>query len=107
MEFAGGTVFRHGNEEADASSNLTPDPTGTRNHNEQQFIEFMRTGHSEGRAVNSAMPWHFYRNMTDSDLHCVLAYLKALPAVSHQIDNTQPPSLCPKCRNRHGLGDQN
>lgn len=106
MEFAGGTVFRHGNQ-ADATSNLTPDPSGISRYSPQQFIEVMRTGRSGGRAINSAMPWHFYRNMTDADLNAIFVYLKALPAVSHRIDNTQAPSMCPKCGNQHGLGDQN
>lgn len=106
MEFAGGTVFRHG-DQADATSNLTPDPSGISRYTPQRFIEVMRTGRSGGRAINSAMPWHFYRNMTDADLNAIFVYLKALPAVSHRIDNTQAPSMCPKCRNQHGLGDQN
>jgi mono/diheme cytochrome c family protein len=106
MEFAGGTVFRHGNQ-ADATSNLTADPSGISRYRPEQFIEIMRTGRSGGRAINSAMPWHFYRNMTDADLKAIFAYLKALPAISHRIDNTQAPSMCPKCRNQHGLGNQN
>src|SRR3974390_210937 len=95
MDFVGGSVFRHGNEEADAASNLTPDQTGIGGLSEQQFIEIIRTGHSHGRALNSAMPWLFYRNMTDSDLKAIFAYLKALPPISHRIDNTQPPTLAP------------
>jgi mono/diheme cytochrome c family protein len=107
MEFAGGSVFRHGDGEADAASNLTPDPTGIGSYTEGQFIDILRTGRSGNRALNSAMPWYFYRNMTESDLKAMFAYLKALPPISHRIDNTQPPSLCPKCCNRHGLGSQN
>jgi hypothetical protein len=106
MEFAGGTVFRHGNQAA-ASSNLTPNPTGIGAFSEDQFIEIMRTGRSHGRAINSAMPWLFYRTMTDPDLKAIFAYLRALPPISHKIDNTQPPSTCPKCGNQHGLGNQN
>jgi len=107
MEFAGGSVFRHANAEADAASNLTPDLTGIGAYTEQQFISIIRTGHSGSRPINSAMPWLFYRNMTDSDLRAIFAYLKALPPISHKIDNTQPPSLCPLCRNSHGLGNTN
>jgi mono/diheme cytochrome c family protein len=107
MDFAGGSVFRHGDEQAAASSNLTPDPTGIAQYNGQQFVEVMRTGRSRGRLLHSAMPWHFYRNMTDSDLKAIFAYLNALPAIPHEIDNLQPPSFCPKCRNEHGLGDRN
>jgi mono/diheme cytochrome c family protein len=107
MEFAGGSVFRHANDKADAASNLTPDPTGIGHYTEQQFIGVIRTGRFGNRQINSAMPWHFYRNMTDSDLRAIFAYLKALPPISHKIDNSQAPSPCPKCRNQHGLGDQN
>jgi mono/diheme cytochrome c family protein len=107
MEFAGGSVFRHGDGEADAASNLTPDPTGVGRVTEQQFIDILRTGHSGNRALNSAMPWYFYRHMTESDLKAIFAYLKALPPISHKIDNTKRPSLCPKCRNQHGLGNRN
>ena len=107
MEFAGGSIFRHANDEADAASNLTPDPTGIGSYTEQQFIAVIRTGRAGHRQINSAMPWYFYRNMTDSDLKAIFAYLKALPPISHKIDNTQPPSPCPKCRNPHGLGKLN
>jgi len=107
MDFAGGSVFRHAGGEADAASNLTPDPTGIGSYTEQQFIQIIRTGRSGRRAINSAMPWLFYRQMTDSDLRAIFAYLKALPPISHKIDNTQPPSPCPKCRNQHGLGNLN
>jgi len=107
MEFAGGSVFRHADGEADAASNLTPDPTGIGNVTEEHFLAVMRTGHSGDRQINSAMPWLFYRNMTDSDLRAIFAYLSALPPITHKIDNTRPPSFCPKCRNQHGLGNQN
>ena len=107
MEFAGGSVFRHANDEPDAASNLTPDLTGIANSTEQQFVAIIRSGHSASRQINSAMPWLFYRNMTDSDLSAIFAYLKALPPIRHKIDNSQPPSPCPKCRNSHGLGNQN
>lgn len=107
MGFAGGSVFRHGNGGADAASNLTSDSSGIGGYTERQFLDVIRTGCSGGRSLNSAMPWYFYRNMTDSDLKAIFAYLKALPSIPHKIDNTQPASLCPKCRNQHGLGDQN
>jgi hypothetical protein len=106
MEFAGGTVFRKGNL-ADASSNLTPDLSGIGSYNEQQFIRNIRIGRSGNRPFNSAMPWLFFRHLTDSDLAAIFAYLKALPPISHKVDNSQPPTLCPKCRKEHGRGNQN
>ena len=106
MEFAGGTVFRREGS-AVASSNLTPDVSGIGRYSEQQFIQMIRTGRSGGRQINSAMPWLFFRDMTDADLAAIFAYMKALPPISHNVDNSQPPTLCPKCRNQHGLGNKN
>jgi hypothetical protein len=106
MEFAGGVVFQHDNQAA-ASSNLTPDRSGIGELDEKRFIHIIRTGQSGNRALMSAMPWDFYRNMSDSDLKAVFIYLKAVPPVSHRIDNFESPTFCPKCRNQHGLGDKN
>lgn len=106
MEFAGGTVF-HQATLADASSNLTPDLSGITRYDEQQFIRTIRTGRSGNRSINSAMPWLFYRHLTDSDLAAIFAYLKALPPIEHLVDNAQAPTFCSKCRHQHGLGNQN
>jgi mono/diheme cytochrome c family protein len=106
LDFAGGSVFRHGDRAA-ASSNLTPGPSGISYYDEQKFLQVMRTGRAGARVLNSAMPWLFYRHMTDADLKCVFAYLQALPPVQHRVDNTEPPTPCRKCGNTHGLGNQN
>ena len=106
LEFAGGKVFRHGNQAA-ASSNLTPDPSGIGYYDESLFLKAIRTGRVGVRAMNSAMPWHFYRNLTDADLKAIFAYLQALPPVKHHVDNTEPPTLCAKCSNLHGFGNRN
>jgi cytochrome c len=76
LEFAGGKVFRHGDVAA-ASSNLTPDPSGIGYYDENRFLQVIKTGKAGARAINSAMPWHFYRNLTDSDLKAIFAYLQA------------------------------
>jgi mono/diheme cytochrome c family protein len=106
LEFAGGMIFRHGEQSA-ASSNLTPDTTGIGQYDEKWFVETMRNGKVEARELMSAMPWHFYRNMTDGDLKAIFAYLQALPPVKHQVNNTEPPTKCVKCGNLHGLGNRN
>jgi mono/diheme cytochrome c family protein len=106
LEFAGGTVFRH-DEQAAASSNLTPDPSGISYYDERRFLEVIRTGRVGARPLLSAMPWWFYRNMTEQDLKAVFAYLQALPPVQHRIDNGANPTLCRKCGNQHGLGNEN
>ncbi len=106
LEFAGGTVFRHGDEAA-ASSNLTPDPSGIGYYDENLFLKVVKTGSVGARGMFSAMPWHFYRNLTDADLKAIFAYLQALPPVKHRVDNTEPPTRCAKCGNSHGFGNRN
>jgi mono/diheme cytochrome c family protein len=106
LEFAGGTVFRHGDQAA-ASSNLTPDPSGIGYYDENLFLKVVKTGRVGVRPIFSAMPWHFYRNLTDADLTAIFAYLQALPPVKHRVDNTEPPTRCAKCGNLHGFGNRN
>ncbi len=53
------------------------------------------------------MPWLVMRNMTDQDLTAIFAYLKTLKPVSHLVDNSLPPTLCPLDGAMHGGGDQN
>jgi hypothetical protein len=106
LEFAGGKVFRRGNQSA-ASSNLTPAPSGIGYYDENLFLKVIRRGRVGVRAINSAMPWHFYRNLTDADLKAIFAYLQALPPVKHHVDNTEPPTRCAKCGNLHGFGNRN
>lgn len=106
MDFAGGPIFQHDNEVA-ASANLTPEASGLGYYSQDKFNRVMRTGRVGARTLNSAMPWWFYRNMTDEDLGAVFAYLKAIPPVRHRVDNTEPATACRLCGNRHGLGDRN
>jgi hypothetical protein len=106
LEFAGGKVFRHGGQAA-ASSNLTPDPSGIGYYDENLFLKLVKTGRAGVRPIFSAMPWHFYRSLTDADLKAIFAYLQALPPVKHRVDNTEPPTRCAKCGNLHGFGNRN
>jgi mono/diheme cytochrome c family protein len=106
LDFAGGKVFRHGDRAA-ASSNLTPDPSGISYYDEELFLKVVKTGRVGARPIFSAMPWHFYRNLTDADLEAIFAYLQALPPVKHHVDNAEPPTQCAKCGGLHGFGDRN
>jgi mono/diheme cytochrome c family protein len=67
----------------------------------------MRTGSVRARHLNSAMPWWVFRNMTDDDLKAMFAYLRTLKPVHHLVDNTEKPTQCKLCGQKHGLGDRN
>jgi hypothetical protein len=50
---------------------------------EEDFFILVRTGvHPSGRTIDSAMPWQSFRNMTDTELRAIWAYLQGLPALS-------------------------
>jgi len=48
-----------------------------------------------------------YKNLSDSDLKAMFAYLRTLKPIQHRVDNSQPPTACKLCRQRHGGGDGN
>lgn len=104
--YGGGNRIEYGAESA-FSSNLTPSASGISYYDDSLFVEVIRTGHVKARALSSVMPWIVFRNMTDDDLRSVFAYLQTLAPVHHNVSNTDPPTACPMCGQRHGLGDTN
>jgi Cytochrome c len=106
MDFSGGQIIALPSGKV-ASSNLTPDPSGIPYYEEALFIRAMRTGMVGGRELNDAMPWMILGKMTDQDLAAIFAYLKTLKPVTHRVDNSLPPTLCPIDEAMHGAGDQN
>jgi mono/diheme cytochrome c family protein len=108
LSFAGGVVLDgYAENKKLASANITPDPTGIPYYDEAIFIKTIRTGQLGARKIDPVMPWSFFRNMTDDDLKAVYAFIHELPPVRHGVDNSEPPTMCPECGNRHGLGEKN
>ncbi len=106
MEFAGGSVFSLPTGVV-ASANITPDASGISYYDEDLFVRSMHEGKVGARQVNPAMPWLFFGKMTDDDLRSIFAYLRTVKPVRHRVDNAVPPTLCRRCRQRHGLGESN
>lgn len=49
---------------------------------EEDFFTLIRTGvQPSGRKIDSLMPWQSFRNMTDTELRAIWAYLEGLPAL--------------------------
>ena len=67
--------------------NLTPDPdTGLGKWTEAQIVTALQTGkRPDGRELAPIMPWRSFASLTKSDAHAIVAYLKSLPRVSHQV----------------------
>jgi mono/diheme cytochrome c family protein len=106
MEFGGGFTMTSPLG-AVASANITSDPSGIPYYTEELFLEMMRTGTVRSRKLHEYMPWKMYGQQTDEDLKAIFAYVRTIPAVAHRVDNTQPPTLCPRCGLTHGGGNTN
>jgi len=106
MEFAGGAIFS-GPWGSVASSNLTPDATGIPYYDEALFLQVIHSGHVGARQLSAIMPVMVYRNLTDSDLKAMFAYLRTLKPVKHRVDNSEPATECKLCRQKHGAGGEN
>jgi mono/diheme cytochrome c family protein len=71
--------------------NITPDAeTGAGNWTDDQLARAIREGVGhDGRALFNLMPYEHYRSMSDEDLASVIVYLRALPAVRHEVPKTE------------------
>jgi hypothetical protein len=77
------------------SANISSDATGIGNWTEEQFIRALREGKSkglkEGRPLLPPMPWFVYKNMNDTDLKAIFAFLKTTKPVENRVPG--PKSL--------------
>jgi cytochrome c553 len=107
LDFAGGTAMPYTDRKTVYTANLTPAVNGIPYYTEALFVETIRTGKVRSRPLDAMMPTAFYRNMTDQDLKDIFAYLKTLTPIDHFVDNSLPPTPCPRCGLTHGGGERN
>jgi hypothetical protein len=106
--FGGGNRIEMFGRPAVFSANLTAAPSGIGAfYDERLFREVMRTGRLKGRELSPVMPWIVFGKMSDQDLDAIFAFLRAQHPVNHAISNTDEPTPCPVCGQKHGLGDRN
>jgi hypothetical protein len=104
--FGGGHVFDDDPSGPVAAANLTPDPSGIAYYDEATFIRALRTGRVGARELK-VMPWRRFGKVSDEDLGAMFAYLRTVQPVKHRVDNTEPPTYCKVCGQRHGGGETN
>jgi hypothetical protein len=77
--------------------NLTPDKaTGLGDWTTAQIVNAITKGQTpQGRTLAPVMPWHAYASLTKADALAIAAYLKSLPAVSHQVEGPFGPNETP------------
>ena len=106
LDFAGGGVFS-GPWPTVASANITPDASGISYYDEALFLQAMRTGYVKARPLNAVMPTSIYKHLTDEDLKAIFAFLRTVKPVKHLVDNSEPPTDCKVCKQKHGAGARN
>jgi mono/diheme cytochrome c family protein len=80
--FAGGMTFR-GPFGVAVSLNITPSASGIGPMTEAMFVRTLRTGRvgGTGRKLSPIMPFEDFKNMKESDLRAINAYLRTVPPV--------------------------
>ena len=84
---AGGLEFAHPGFFTAYSTNITPDPeTGIGKWTDAELKVAIREGkRPDGSVIRPPMPFGLYRNIADSDLDAVVAYLRTVPAVKNAV----------------------
>ncbi|MEQ9569455.1 MAG: c-type cytochrome [Longimicrobiales bacterium] len=103
--FAGGNHVWDEDSLPVVSKNITPDPSGIGSLSAEDFRWVMRTG--RGGTLHPIMRWRAFANLTDEELDALQQALNRVEPVAHVVGNGMPPTLCPVCGQRHGLGEAN
>jgi mono/diheme cytochrome c family protein len=74
-------------------SNLTPDPaTGIGGLTDEQIAAAIRQGaRNSARGHLTVMPWPLYQRMSDDDVEAIVAYLRSIPAIQHEVPTRVEP----------------
>jgi hypothetical protein len=76
------------------AANLTPDEqTGLGLWTEEIFIKAIRTGKhmGEGRPILPPMPWHYIKELPDTELKALFAYLRSVKPIKNAVPQPVAP----------------
>jgi mono/diheme cytochrome c family protein len=75
-----------------SSRNLTNDATGLKNATDDAIKNAFRNGHrTDGKSIVPLMPYYIFHNMDDADADSVVAYMRTIPPVVHQVPVNEEP----------------
>lgn len=77
------------------SRNLTPDDkTGLGRFSDEQIKKAFQQGiDDESTVLHWMMPYWIYRNMTSSDADAIVAFLRSIPPIVHDVPDSQPNAV--------------
>ena len=88
---AGGREFSLGPFGVLVSPNLTPDDTGMGDWSDEEIEAALRIGiNPDGRRLHPLMPYGNIFNWAESDMQALIMYLRTIPAVENEIEQTGP-----------------
>ena len=89
LELSGGVVIEEPGFRA-VAPNITPDSeTGIGRWTDEQIVNAIRNGkRPDGTTIGPPMPVGFYRNMSDTDVLAIVAYLRSVKPISHQVEKS-------------------
>ena len=87
MEMAGMANFFEIPEFTIHTPNITPDPeTGIGSWSDEEIVTAIREGRRpDGSMIGPMMPIGLYRHLSDTDVRSLVAYLRQVPAVRHEV----------------------
>lgn len=87
MELAGSKDFFDIPEMHINTPNITPDiETGIGSWTDEQIIAAIREGKApDGKMLGPFMPFDMYRDISDTDVRAIVAYLRQVPPVRHEV----------------------
>lgn len=75
-----------------STRNLTNHETGLKNATDQQIKDaFMNGIRTDGKHIVPIMPYYIFHNMTEQDADSIVAYLRTVPGIDHQVMANEPP----------------
>ena len=108
LTFGGGFMFKPvGMQTPIYSVNITPDPSGIAHYDYTLFDQVLRTGRLPGRQLSGIMPYAHLARLTEDDMRAIYDYIRKQPPVQHRVSNTDEPTDCPVCGEKHGRGNLN
>jgi hypothetical protein len=71
--------------------NLTNHPTGLKNRTDDAIKRMFLDGvRPNGEALSPVMPYHIFHNLKPEDADSIVAYLREVPGVDHQLPRSSP-----------------
>ena len=75
--------------------NLTNHPTGLMGHTDEAIKEMFLQGRHHDEVLIPVMPYYIFHNMTDRDADAIVAYLRTVPGIEHELPAHQEPWEAP------------